>query len=78
LEVYAMMKCPKCGWLWSVQQAIFEAHEYYQKLPRDETAVSSKFPPITSDEAKAHRAWLKETKNPLETILEGPRPDRTE
>ena len=76
LEVLAMMKCPRCGWLWPVQQALYQAHEYFMKLPKDERSVPKA--PITSEEAKCHRRWLDKTKNPLETLFEGPRPDKSE
>jgi hypothetical protein len=72
VEVYAIMRCPKCKDTFAVVQLISMAHEYRNDLPSDQTKIS-KGGPITKSETLSFRKKL-ENKDALKELFEGYKP----
>ncbi len=75
VEVYAIMRCPKCKDTFAVVQLISIAEDYKTALPKDQnqTPLTS---PITKNEVLSVRKKL-DGKDPLKTLMEGLKPGGT-
>ena len=75
VEVYAIMRCPKCKDTFAVVQLISMAHDYKASLPTDENSKSATGP-ITKKETLNFRKKL-ENKDALKELYEGYNPGGT-
>ena len=75
VEVYAIMRCPKCKDTFAVVQLISMAHDYKTSLPTDENSKSATGP-ITKKETLNFRKKL-ENKDALKELYEGYKPGGT-
>ena len=72
VEVYAIMRCPKCKDTFAVVQLISMVHEYKQNLPLD-PSQSAPTSLITKKEISIMRKKL-QNKDSLKALLEGYKP----
>ena len=71
LEVYTIMKCPKCKDTFAIVQSVSMVHEYKDKLPKD-PKKAAKRTPITQKEIESINKKLSDDKfNPLASLYEG-------
>jgi hypothetical protein len=75
VEVYAIMRCPKCKDTFAVVQLISMAEGYRSALPKDQTQIPPTAP-ITKNEVLNIRKKL-DGKDSLKTLLEGYKPGGT-
>ncbi|MBS1722308.1 MAG: hypothetical protein JSS66_04790 [Armatimonadetes bacterium] len=69
LEVFAVMRCPACRDTFLVTQPIAMAHDYYDKLPKDQEEARKEGSPITIEEMRSFRNQLSNPKS-LKTVIE--------
>jgi hypothetical protein len=72
VEVYAIMRCPKCKDTFAVVQLISMAHDYKSALPRDNSQLPLSGP-ISKNELSTFKKKL-ESKDSLKSLLEGYKP----
>ena len=72
VEVYAIMRCPKCKDTFAVVQLISMAENYRAALPKDQSQIPSPSP-ISKNEVVTMRKKL-DNKDSLKTLLEGFKP----
>lgn len=71
VEVYAILKCPKCKDTFAVVQSVSIVHEYKDKLPKDPKKLAKRTP-ITQKELDVLSKKLNDEEfNPLSTLYEG-------
>jgi len=71
VEVYAIMKCPKCKDTFAIVQSVSIVHEYKDKLPKDPKKLAKRTP-ITQKEIDVLNKKLNDEEfNPLSTLYEG-------
>jgi hypothetical protein len=71
IEVYAIMKCPKCKDTFAIVQPVSIVHEYRDKLPKD-PKKTAKRTPITQKELETMSKKLQDdTFNPLASLYDG-------
>ena len=71
VEVYAIMRCPKCKDTFAVVQSVSIVHEYKDKLPKDPKKLAKRTP-ITQKELDVLSKKLNDEEfNPLSTLYEG-------
>jgi phage FluMu protein Com len=71
VEVYAVVKCPKCKDTFAIVQPVSIVHEYKNKLPK-EPKKNLKLNPITQKEIdNFSRKMADVTVNPLSSLYEG-------
>ena len=75
VEVYAIMRCPKCKDTFAVVQLISMAEDYKSALPKDQNQLPSTSP-ISKNEVLNIRKKL-ESKDSLKTLMEGMKPGGT-
>ena len=75
VEVYAIMRCPKCKDTFAVVQLISMAEGYRSALPKDQTQIPPTAP-ISKNEVLSIRKKL-DGKDSLKTLLEGYKPGGT-
>ena len=76
-EIFAVMRCHKCGDQFMITQILMNAAKYKAKLP-DDTNPRTRLPkgtekPITLQEMERVRKHM-DTENPLKTLFEGQKP----
>lgn len=71
MEVYAIMKCPKCKDTFAIVQPVSIVHEYRDKLPKD-PKKTAKRTPITQKELETMSKKLQDDNfNPLASLYDG-------
>jgi hypothetical protein len=71
IEVYAIMKCPKCKDTFAIVQPVSIVHEYRDKLPKD-PKKTAKRTPITQKELETMSKKLQDDNfNPLASLFDG-------
>lgn len=71
VEVYAVVKCPKCKDTFAIVQPVSIVHEYKNKLPK-EPKKNMKLSPITQKEIdNFSRKMADISVNPLSSLYEG-------
>ena len=71
VEVYTIMKCPKCKDTFAIVQPVSMVHEYKDNLPKDPQKVSKRSP-ITQKEIENLNKKLSDNNfNPLTSLYEG-------
>lgn len=68
LDVFAVMRCPSCRDTFMINQPISMAHEYYERLPKNNKEAVKNGQPITVEEMRNFRKKLADTKN-FKTML---------
>ena len=69
MEVYAIMKCPKCKDTFAIVQPVSIVHEYRDKLPKD-PKKTAKRTPITQKELETMSKKLQDDNfNPLASVI---------
>lgn len=74
LEVYAVMRCPKCRDTFLVNQGMHMAYDYYEKLPRDPLHAKRNGQPITIEEMRQVNQRLNSDSKVLKSLFEGQEP----
>jgi hypothetical protein len=74
LEVYAVMRCPKCRDTFMVNQGMHMAHEYYERLPRDPLHAKRNGLPITIEEMRQVNQKLNSDPKALKSLFEADAP----
>ena len=72
LEVYSIMRCPKCKDTFAVRQTYSMVLDYKNSLPKDTSSVPNS--PITKSEMMNFRKKL-ESKDSLSNLYEGLKPN---
>ncbi len=71
VEVYAVVKCPKCMDTFAIVQPVSMVHEYKNKLPRDPKKVAKRNPITQKEIDNLSKKMADKSFNPLSTLYDG-------